>query len=198
MAVLRGNSADVYIAASPGSAFTDEACSLVAGTTYQITSTTKRRWDPTTAVVVKDGGSAVDIGLYSLNYSSGKVVFRSAPGGAVTVSGAYLSATQLGQSSEWEASVAPEFIDTTVFGAERQRTPSMLGATVRLKRFFADGYFYTNKGAYFALELYVVASGAKWTAIGLMDSHAVSTPAGGMVGEDVSFQCYGPMDYQTT
>lgn len=74
---------------------TGEACSFVSGTDptkiYQVTSTSRRIWDPTAAITVKDGGSTVAAANYVFDYLFGVVTFTAhSVSGSITVDGSYL------------------------------------------------------------------------------------------------------------
>lgn len=200
MAKLTGSAADVYICAGAGTPFTGEACTLVSGTTYQITDTGKRIWDLTTAVVVYDGLTTVPDSDYELVYGTGKIILAAAPAGAVTVTGAYLTASQFGQAHKWSGSFGPNLQDTPTFGDgwETKSVTSRKGS-ITLDRFYSDDYFHDNLGAPFLLVLYhKQSSGQRYVAVGHMDSNSIETARDAIIGESVSFQTTGWVDYSAT
>ncbi len=100
-------------------AVTGEATTNVTGNIYQITSTAKRVWDPTVAIVVKDGGTPVT--PTTIDWMFGKVTLPAPPGGAVTVDVTYIPrlAVVLGKSMSLD--VSTDALDASVFGS-RDRT----------------------------------------------------------------------------
>lgn len=196
MAVLAGSGGDIYIATGSGSTFTTEATTLVSGTTYQINDTSKRRWDPTATFIVYDGGSPVDAGLYYLIHATGKVQFISAPGGAVTVSGKYLTVSQFAQATEWSVTAGFSLQPSAVFGATWEANTATQGkGTAMVKRFTnQDGYFTTYGGQLFLLELHMVAGAQKMVCFGYAD-HAIDVSNTGLTTESPSFTLSGAVDY---
>ncbi len=74
---------------------TNEACGFVSGSgstkLYRVTSSSRRIWDPASAVVVKDGGSTVAAANYVFDYLFGFIHFTAhAVSGSITVDGSYL------------------------------------------------------------------------------------------------------------
>jgi len=196
MAVLAGSGGDIYIATGAGSTFTTEATTLVSGTTYQINDTSKRRWDPTATFIVYDGGSPVDAGLYYLIHATGKVKFISAPGGAVTVSGKYLTVSAFAQAMEWTLNAGFSLQPSAVFGATWEANTATMGkGTATVKRFAnQDGYFHTNVGNLFCLELHIVSGAQKYACYGYADD-SLDLSNTGLAQENVSFTLSGAVDY---
>jgi hypothetical protein len=100
-----------------GLALTDEATSLITGTTYQVTNATKRLLDPDAAITVKDGGVTIDPDDYTLDRLFGRVVLAGAPGGAVTVSGTYLPVAAVATATSFGISRKATNVETTPLGA---------------------------------------------------------------------------------
>lgn len=195
MAVLAGSGGDIYIATDAGTAFTAEACSVVSGTTYQINNTSKRQWDPTATFIVYDGGVAISSADYSLIWATGKIVLDAAPGGAVTVTGAYLATSQYAQATEWTLNMGYSLQPSAVFGATWEaNTPTLGKGTATIKRFMnADGYFHANIGQVFLLELRVTST-AKYFCYGFAD-HSPDVPLSGLAAESTSFTLHGAVDF---
>lgn len=96
--------------------FTDEAMSLVTGTTYRITDPVKGIWDRLTEVVVKDGSTTLDEGDdYTLDYLFGTVILDQAPVGSVTVSGKYLPMTQVAKANGFTLTQNANANDNSVY-----------------------------------------------------------------------------------
>lgn len=196
MAVLAGKGGDVYIATDAGTSFTAEATTLVSGTTYQINNTSKRRLDPTATYTVYDGGVAVDPGGYYLIHATGKVVFVTSPGGAVTVTGKYLTASAFSQATEWSINYGFSTQPSAVFGATWEAHTSTTGkGSCSIKRFAnQDGYFRTKAGQIFLLELHLVATAQKVVCYGYADA-SISANNTALVEESVSLTISGAVDY---
>lgn len=94
---------------------TDEATTLVSGKTYQITDTSKRLIDVATTVVVEDATVDVTDEVESIDFLFGKVTFKSSytVTGAVTITGAYLPASQICAMNKFSLSQQAESIDET-------------------------------------------------------------------------------------
>ena len=198
MSVIAGRKADIYIATGSGTAFTGKSCSVVSGTTYQIDDTAKRFWDPTATFVVYDGGVAIAAGGYELIYGTGKIVLKTAPGGAVTVDGKYLSVSQLGQSDGYIIDFGPDLAETQTFGATwKTRTALLRSGTITVKRFYADSYFLTNISGPFLLVLYPDSGGtATFRAIGFAKDQ-IQVDENSLIRENVSFETSGWIDSTT-
>ncbi len=203
MAIRTGSGADVYIIAGDGTGtvMTNEATTLVSGTTYQIDDTAKRIIDPGAAVVVNDGGSPIAISGYEIIYPPGKAVLAAAPGGAVTITGKYLTAAAFGQAHEWSASVGPNLVDTAVFGAAWEaKTAVQRRGSVTLTRFYNDEYFHTEiDHSNFVLILYANQSaGPRWMAVGKLSDANPNFSATDVARESITFATTGWWDFAAT
>jgi hypothetical protein len=97
-------------------AMTDEATTLVTTDVYRITNSAHRLMDPATAVVVEDGGVAVDTDdIDYIDYLDGTVKFKDAytAGGAITITGAYLTATQICTMNQFTLTQTADAVDKT-------------------------------------------------------------------------------------
>lgn len=97
-------------------AFTAEAATLVTGKTYQITDVTKRIWDRTVPVVVKDNAVTVSAAnILSIDYLYGIVVFVSGytVTGPVTLGGSYLATAIIGCTNSYTLTQKANAIDIT-------------------------------------------------------------------------------------
>lgn len=107
-------------------AVTGEATTSLGGGRYQVTSTSRRIWDPAVAVVVKDGGSPVPAANYSFNYLFGIVTFSVLPSGAVTIDGSYLSMLSVLEGRSFEFAASRDLADSSVFGTQAKlKTPTL-------------------------------------------------------------------------
>ena len=210
MSQLAGYNADLFIAgvAGSGSAFTHEATTaVIALTEYQITSTSKRYWDPTVALVVEtspDGTNwtAVTSG-FQVAYAGGVIRFPVAQGAGtqVRVSGAYLTASVLGQSKEWDLALLLDTPDTTVFtagttlSAWKTCVAALKDATVTVARYQLDGYFIptvADHGTFYILVLYTdYANGKHIDCLARMTADAIKNAVAGVIEESLTFKTTG-------
>jgi hypothetical protein len=204
MSVLAGNKADIFIATGAGTDFTAAACSVVSGTTYQIDDTDKRIWDKTATTIVYDGGTPVAASEYEICWASGKIIFRAAPGGAVTVTGKYLAIAQFAQAFKWSLSFGPNLVDAHVFGNTWEvKSATTRKGTVSLSRYYPETYFITDDPTDitanpFVLVLYEDESANdRYVCIGRLDSVTLDADRSALETETINFQVDGWIDYQT-
>lgn len=199
MSVLKGQNADVYIAAGTGTGMTGEATTSLGGNVYQITDTAKRVISPTAALTVLDGVTTLAASAYEVVYGTGKIRLRAAPAGAITVTGEYLTTAQLGQGQSWSLTVGKNLVDTATFGdAWEEKTATLGRASGSIGRIYADDYFLTDvtPGTSFVLELYEQQStGARYVCIAKLSDTNITSEAGGIMMENVNFTATGWVDY---
>lgn len=94
---------------------TDEPMALVSGKTYRITDTTKRLIHVGTTVVVEDNNVDHTADVESIDFLFGTVTFKStyAVTGSVTITGAFLPASQICAMNKYSLSQQAEAIDET-------------------------------------------------------------------------------------
>ena len=126
-------------------AFTDQACTLVSGKTYQISDATKRIWDRSVAVVVEDATVAVNNdNIESIDFLYGKVTFVSSytPGGAITVTGSSFPTTSLGSIRGFTLTQNADAIDNSDYatvqanGGYKTHQPGLRTVSVELPGVF--------------------------------------------------------------
>ena len=145
--VTRGNSGQRHTGEVSGTAvaMTAEACSLVSGTTYQVTNAAKRIIDPATAVTVKDAGTPIAAANVTIDYLFGLFTPGQRPGWRVTVDASYLPTTTIAEAKSVDLNVAVDLVDSTSFDSSRVeaqdcgsarhlRQPDALGAAARRPR----------------------------------------------------------------
>jgi hypothetical protein len=205
MSKIAGNAADVFICTGTGTGFTAEACTVVSGTTFQINDTTKRIWDKTAATTVYDGGVAVAESDYEICWASGKIILKAAPGGAVTVTGKHLTASQFGQAFKWSLNMGPNLADGATFGDTWEvKAKTTLKGTVSLSRFYPESYFLTDDPTDivnnpFVLVLYEhEGNNDRYVCIGRLDGNTIDVDRAALETETTSFAVDGWIDYQTT
>ena len=202
MAVLKGAAADIYWGTSASSTFTTEAMTDVGGahTTFTITASAKRMWDPNqTTTIYKTGSPVTD---YSeLRYCGGTVVWGASQGAvAMTATGKYFTVAQMTQCKGWTLSGFVEREDITALGsgAGHILTPTVLFGTVTVNEFYAGsgglGLEVLDSGTYpvAALVLYEnYAAGTRWECYGQLDSTELGIEAGGIIPETLQFTILG-------
>ena len=112
--VAKINSGDT----STSTAFTTEACSLVAGKTYEITDRTKRYWDESNGVTVYDDASPVDTAdIEVVQYLAGQVTFVSgySVSGDITIAGKYYTIAEVTFANTASLSIDPQLEENTTF-----------------------------------------------------------------------------------
>jgi hypothetical protein len=120
----------------------DEPCSALSATVYQVTNAARRVLDRSVAVVVEADGVVVDPGDYSLDHLFGVVEFASAPATPVTVTASYLPLLTLIKSREFTLDLNAQNQESTCFGqgaVARDSTLFDLSVTInRLELGFDD------------------------------------------------------------
>lgn len=98
-------------------AMTAEACSLVSGKTYQVTSTVKRIIDYGSALTVLDNAVDKTAFVLSIDYLSGTITFLSSytPTGPITLTGKYVPTTQLAKGRSFTLTQQCAPIDNTTY-----------------------------------------------------------------------------------
>ena len=113
-----GYVADIMKFGTP-TGFTDEAMTLVAGTTatYQIDDPTMEVWDRSVATTFEDGAVPIPVGdIVSVDYLFGRVTLTGVAGGAVTAaSGSYLVRETIGRANTYNLTMTAESIDESDF-----------------------------------------------------------------------------------
>ena len=98
-------------------AMTGEACSNVSGLIYRPTNAAHRIFDPATALVVKDGVTPIAPANVVVDYLAGTVTLSGAPGGSVTIDGAYLPQLAVLEVHEFSAKVSRKLVDNNACAA---------------------------------------------------------------------------------
>lgn len=93
----------------------NQAMSLVSGTTYAVSSALKNIVMTPAQVIVKDGG--VSIGTaFTVNHLAGQVTLNAPPTGAVTADFGYLGGTNAFEVREFSLNLTRDELEDTVFG----------------------------------------------------------------------------------
>lgn len=124
MAALPGYSTTLRI---PGTstAITDEACTAVSSTVFQITDTAKRVLNPAVALTVKANTVTQAVGLYTVDPLFGKVTFAVAPTAPVTITGEYFPMLTVAEVFDASLSQSYTVLDSTVFGSDGVKTKTL-------------------------------------------------------------------------
>lgn len=120
MSAIAGYGSALYLSGT-GVPVTDEACTSLGSGVYQVTSTSRRVWDPDASahpITIKDGGSTVSSTYWSFDYLFGRVTFSGySPSGAVTVDGSYLPMTEVGEVHEHSIDAKANLLDSTSYNS---------------------------------------------------------------------------------
>lgn len=157
MAALAGYQGSVLVTSTPNVPLTNE--NLVDAGDHQTFSEptlTKRYWDRTATFVVQTAPDGVTwttvTSGFTIRYVTGEVVFTSPiTGGTPSCrisSGAYLPYSVLGNCTSWEGTAMVDMLENTALtgnGGSQWKTyqPTLLSATIKLQRFWADATFWT-------------------------------------------------------
>ena len=106
---------------------TAEPMVLVSGTTYQVTDPARRVLDPGAPVVVSVGGSPADPADYVVDFLFGRVIFSTAPGGAVTINAEFLPPARLATTRSFNISVTRASLDNTGMAPETLSRSKIMG-----------------------------------------------------------------------
>ena len=217
MSALPGYQADIAIAggAGTGTSFSSEATTPNASrTTYQITSTAKRYWDPTVTLTVEtspDNSNWTTITSgFQVAYAGGVIQFplAQAVGTYIRVSGHYLAISALAQCKDWSFSATMDALDTTVFTAQAgSGTPVTAktciagphDATVTVSRYYLDSYFLpliADPATFFVLVLYTIysttnANAKRIECIARMTGDSIKAAVSGVVEQGLTFKVTG-------
>ncbi len=196
-------------ATGASTAFTDEATTANATrTVYQITSTSKRYWDPATAIVVEVDGTAIAATEYTIAYAGGKIIFKvaRAEGAVVTVTGGYLTVAQFAECHEWKMDVKTDMIETPKFQSDyKHYIDGQTGITGSFSHWFtvaAGAWFLTRLTAKRPLLLllydqYATGIDERFELCAYLDGDSISLMQSGAVDESISFTGTGAINYAT-
>lgn len=106
---------------------TAEACSFISGTDptklYQVTAAARRTWDPTAAIVVKDGGTPVAAANFSFNYLNGTITFIGhSASGSITLDGSYLPKVAIAEACKFSFQCMVDLLDKSNFDTGQARS----------------------------------------------------------------------------
>lgn len=193
MPALAGRRALVKVSGA-AVAFTDEATTDSGDhQTYQITSATKRVWDPFLAITVKVGG-VTTVETYSLHRLSGSIVFATVNGarGTVTVSGSYLPLSTALEGKTFSYALTAQNIADNSFGDEYvSRVQAARDVTGSIGRWFVDTFFSAALVAdtQLVFQFFVDNSGvADLTCWGRLSRRSVQMALRGLTEEMLEFE----------
>jgi len=147
MASLTGRHGRVAVTSVTATSSTDNAAVLSTdGVTLTISSTGKRHWpQDTTSLVVAVGGTPTT-DSFTADYVAGVVSFTTphSTSATYTIDVESFTASFVGYTKAWEATVDADIRDQTVFSTStadtvwRSMTPGLIGGSVTLDRFIAE------------------------------------------------------------
>jgi len=176
---------------------------LVSGSTYRITDASRRVISPNATLTVLDAAAAVPAGKYTVYFGSGKIEFTNGYTvvGAITVTGSFLTLSQLPQSFGWTLDMEINTEETQTFGdAWKERTLTTRSATATIERFYHDDFFpATNLGSYVILALYIDVAGAdRFVFAAHVTSISETAEENSLLKENVGFTAHGGVDLLLT
>ncbi len=203
MSVIVGHASDLYIQTGSSTAFTTEACSQVAGTTYQITDAAKRQWDEGETVLVYDDGVLQTSG-YKIHGACGRIVFDAAPTTPVTVSGKYYDTAHVAACGGWKLDLKSGVVKTSGINEVRTFQGTGLldwgGSFSKLEE--DDTYaalVLDNSGAALVLKMYESkAAPVVWIGYIVPEGWSLDNPDEAGVSESLSFKGTGYLDFLTS
>lgn len=182
--------------------FTDEATTGDAGhTRYQIDNVAKRYWDKSETVTVKKN-NVIQADGFTIEHLSGFVVFDVAlqPTDVVTVSGKYLTVSQVGGMFNWSLDLEADEEEVTTFasGGWKEFLVSNLGFSGSAEQYWGDDEFFQALGTEVILVLYTDAGAGKirYEGYAVISGDGIEAPQDGIVQETVNFRGTGPLFYR--
>lgn len=157
---------------------------------YQITNVARRILDINTPVVVRVGGNIVTTG-YKVKYLTGTIEFDTVEVRTVTVSGAYVSLTELAQGKSYSFNGTADMLDKTTFKkAYREFESGLKTGTAEIQLFYLDTYFYDwlMDGSVKVVELYVADAEDPIRFLALVADDSINIPVEGLVDQSISLQ----------
>ena len=147
---------------------------------------------------------------YTIRYITGQVLFNApflgTSAGCRISSGAYLPVSVLGNCTDWEVVPAVDMLDNTSlagFGGSRFKTfqPTLLGATAKVQKFWADSTFW-NWIQTSSTNLLVVslqtgrnATGDRWEGYARVKQSDIKLSVAQLITEGLDFQVDGQLYY---
>lgn len=201
MGVIAGKRGDIYLtdSSTAGTAFTDEATTALslypANTAFKINNALKSYWTYG-SVTVKVGGSAVT-GGFQINHAAGTVVFATAPGGVVTVSGQYLSVSKLAEGHEWSLNVSTNIDECTEFNSDwKEFIYTIREGNGSLARCWADPYFANLTSGRVLMVLYADwPNNVRLAFDAVISSDQIKAAVSSKIEESINFTVDGPITF---
>lgn len=182
-------------------AMSAEATTSLGSNRYQITSAARRCVNPDVSWSVRDGSTTLAYsGIVTVQWEFGIFTLASAPGGAVTVNGAYLPLTttseDVAEGREFTLSEMDDLTDSTVFGmAYRARHPTLRDAQVSIgvissPAAYSAAYSDYRAGRRICLEIDPDrdTAGEVWRGFGKLESVERSGEVSGLIESTIVFK----------
>jgi hypothetical protein len=133
-------------------ALTDEACTEVSGTVFQITDTAKRVLDPTATFTVDVDAVPEPAANWTLNRLTGTITFTSSQtGSTVTIDGTgYLPLSAAGEANSISISNSANNADVTTFASAQasggyvKRLQQLKDVSIEIGGFYVDETFFDD------------------------------------------------------
>jgi len=180
---LAGIVSDVYMAANPSIATTNEtATNTDSGLWITYKASIHWAWDKRVPVVVQTSPNGTTgwttVTDYTFEYAGGVIIFNTARISGTNnfvqiASGSYFNLTELDGSHTWSISLKSGVTDTTTFqapGAYMLNTPTIKSGTVKIDTFRTDGRIAVELGALVAMQLFIdYALNYRWDMLAWID-----------------------------
>ena len=210
MTTYAGYKADIRVASGTSVAFTDEAMTCVDGSPdykiWQINTSTKRMWDKAVSIVLEanDGGGwdPVSSADYDVQHCGGRITFHTGlnrSGWTVRVDGNYIPISYLGEAKGWTCDIKRKMVDVAAFGEEWDvKAPLTIGATVKLSRWWVDGWFLTMVDAAQPLLVVILYENdtvtyPRYEGFGYLTGSAANAVRDGILEEDLDVEIDGEL-----
>lgn len=202
---IHGKAANFYshLSGAP-SHDTSEAMSSPAGSTTEfiIDDSTKRYWDYSSNVTVYVGGAATSEDLYGVEYTGGRVIFDSAPSGAVTADCYTFSVAAIGGGFNWSLTMNGGLTETPEFEKNwMHRITGIRSWEATFDRYWANDGFATlfNRDEDIHVVLYTdISSNTKrYEGRGKFGNMDITAPPEEIVDQSISISGEGTIHYRT-
>lgn len=204
---VAGNDADVFVAANPSVATTNENCSDISGGQWlRWQANTHHYWDKRVAVTVESSANGstgwAPVTGWTFQYVGGIVIFAVAPTNHFIriATGNYWLVTQCADCNDWSLTLDADTADTTTFqSAWRLRTPTVKGGSAKISSFRVDDLLSKELGNLLAVVLYSDKSvGTRWEFFAYISSVSPKSNATGVIEQEANFAIDGDAFYLAT
>lgn len=217
MTAIAGYNGQITLAQPPNVAITNQVLQDSGDhTTFTVKTVdaAKRYWDSSVSFVFQtspDGVTWTTVTPASVQYVTGQVTFASAVTGATPSarisSGAYLPYSTASDCKAWEIMPQVQLLESTSFlgtGVANNRfktyLPALLGADVKITRFYVDQTLFTALTTaptpLLIVSLYTGrTSGERWECYARLKQAGVKAAVAALIENDLALTANGPVYY---